>query len=63
MTTVKKPTLATLEAALAEFQKKGKVEDTRCERCASVIEIKKKTESVLTVSCTCGLYNDTLRGL
>jgi hypothetical protein len=63
MTTVTKPTLATLEAALAEFQKKGEVEETRCERCASLIEVKSKTESVLTVRCTCGLYNDTLRGL
>ena len=63
MTTVAKPSIATLEAALAEFQKKGNVDGVRCERCASIVEIIRKTESVLTVKCTCGLYNDTLRGL
>ncbi|WP_284620694.1 hypothetical protein [Aquabacterium humicola] len=63
MNTVTKPSFATLEAALAEFQNKGKVEETRCERCVSVIEVTRKSESVLMVRCNCGLYNDTLRGL
>lgn len=63
MATAMKPMLATLEAALSEFKENGKVERTRCERCASVIEVTSKTESVLTVRCECGLYNDTLRGL
>jgi hypothetical protein len=63
MNTVKKPSFSTLEAALAEFQQNGQVEEARCERCASVINVTRKTESVLTVSCNCGLYNDTLRGL
>jgi len=63
MTIVTKPSLATLEAALQEFQDKGKVEETRCERCTSVIEVTRKTESVMTVKCACGLYTDTLRGL
>lgn len=63
MNTVTKPSFATLEAALAEFQKKGKVEETRCERCAAIVEVTRKTESVLMVRCDCGLYDDTLRGL
>lgn len=63
VTTMTKPSLATLEAALAEFREKGKVEEARCERCASVVEVTRKTESVLTVECTCGLYTDRLRGL
>lgn len=63
MTATARPLFATFEAALAEFKEKGKVDDTRCERCACIIEVVRKTGSVLTVACSCGLYHDTLRGL
>lgn len=58
-----KPQMETFEAALAEYSKKQKVENTRCERCNELIEIKQLGTSALSVKCECGLYNDTLRGL
>jgi hypothetical protein len=59
----KKPAISTLEKALAEYSQKGKVDSTRCERCNTPIEIVRRSESVFTVTCACGLYNDNLRGL
>ncbi len=58
-----KPSIETLEAALAEYAKNGKVESVHCERCNELIEIVRKSDSVLSVKCGCGLYNDNLRGL
>jgi hypothetical protein len=63
MAATTKPSVATLEAALAEFKLTGQVEKTRCERCKNLLEVLRKTESVLIVRCSCGLYNDNLRGL
>jgi hypothetical protein len=54
--------IGTLENALGEYKNEGVVSLTKCESCQNLIEIKPKGESVLLVSCKCGLYNDTLRG-
>jgi phage FluMu protein Com len=58
-----KPSIETLELALGEFKKKGIVENVRCERCNSLIEITENGPSVLQVKCDCGMYNDNIRGL
>ena len=58
-----KPTINTLEMALGEYTKNGKVGTVHCERCNGLIEITRKSESTLSVKCECGLYNDNLRGL
>ena len=48
---------------MAEFKLSGRIENTRCERCNTLLEVVRKSESVLAVRCSCGLYNDNLRGL
>jgi hypothetical protein len=63
MNDIVKPDFVTLEAALGEYKKYGKIEKARCERCKSLIEIVAKGDSALQVKCQCGLYDDTLRGL
>lgn len=63
MNTNTKPSIETLEAAIGEFSSKGKVETVRCERCNELLVVERKSESVLTVRCSCGQYNDNLRGL
>ena len=52
-----------LEAALGEYMKKQKVDDTRCEQCNKVIKIEKISDSAISVKCECGYHNDILRGL
>lgn len=58
-----KPSISTLEKALDEFHTKGANETIRCELCKGVIRVTPKTDAVLSVSCACGAYDDTLRGL
>lgn len=59
----KLPLLETYEKALAQFVKHGHVLDVRCERCGNVIQIVPKGRSAMIMSCSCGAYNDNLRGL
>ena len=63
MNTIEKPSIETFQLAMGEYAKKGKTENTKCERCNSIIQIKPKGDSALLMSCECGLYNDNLRGL
>lgn len=63
MSEKKAPSIETLEKAMGEYNAKGVVETTRCERCDSILVIKAKSESVLLVECECGAYSDTIRGL
>jgi len=63
MTDKKIPAFDTLERALGEFMKDGRVSAVRCETCSGLIEISSVGSSAMVVRCTCGAYNDTLRGL
>lgn len=63
MTDVNVPLFETFEAALAEFMKDGSVSAVRCERCEVMIEIAAPNQSGMIVRCSCGAYNDNLRGL
>ena len=63
MTDVSVPVFETFEAALAEFMKDGSVSTVRCERCEGVIEIAAPNPSGMIVRCSCGAYNDNLRGI
>ncbi len=58
-----KPTIETSVKAQEEYWEHGKVETVRCERCHGLLGIARLGDSALKVSCSCGLYNDTLRGL
>ena len=56
------PVFETFDAALAEFMKDGSVSTVRCERCGGVIEITAPNQSAMIMRCSCGAYNDNLRG-
>ena len=58
-----KPCLDTYESALGEFFKHGRVLSARCEKCNDVIEVEARSSSAWVMRCTCGTYNDNLRGL
>lgn len=59
----KKPCLDTHQSALGEYFKHGRVVNVRCEKCNDVIEVEALSSSAWVMRCTCGTYNDTLRGL
>lgn len=63
MTDVVVPAFQTFESALAEFMKDGSVSTVHCERCDALIEITAPNQSAIFMRCSCGAYNDTLRGL
>lgn len=63
MENLTRPAIETLEKALAEFAQKGHVDSVFCERCNEPIRILRKSDTVLSVECGCGLYKDNLRGL
>ena len=52
-----------LEAALGEYNKYGRVVTVRCHSCGELIEIYPLGEAALSVKCSCGKFNDTLRGI
>lgn len=56
------PSFDTLERALGEYMKDGEVSTARCETCGEPMEISSVGSSAMAVRCTCGAYNDTLRG-
>ncbi len=60
---VKKASLDTSLRALEEFEQHGKVLSVKCERCGALIKIVPLSHSARQMSCPCGLYSDTLRGL
>jgi hypothetical protein len=60
---VTKPNIETSIKAMEEYQDLGKVESVRCERCDEAIVIEPLGTTSMKMSCSCGLYNDTLRGL
>ena len=49
--------------ALEEYQDNGKVVTVRCERCNELLKVEQLGKTAQAVSCSCGLYNDVLRGL
>ena len=55
--------LALLDAAMAEFQEKGRVISVTCDVCGTPIEITAIGDEAWSVRCRCGKFNDTLRGL
>ena len=57
------PTEKLLEAAVGEFKRDGKVTTVRCEACGELIEISRISDSALRVSCPCGHFHGTLRGI
>lgn len=61
--TTERPKLETLITAQEEYFVNGKIETARCERCKSLLVIEMYGNSAWKVSCSCGLYNDTLRGV
>jgi len=58
-----KPQIETSIHAQEEYFDTRKVQSARCERCTDVLKIERLGKSALKMSCSCGLYNDTLRGI
>ena len=58
-----KPQIATSMLAQEEYHNLGSVQTARCERCHDVISICRLGQSALKMSCKCGMYDDTLRGI
>ncbi len=58
-----KPRTETSIQAQEEYLDTGKVQSAKCERCNDVLKIERLGKSALKMSCSCGLYNDTLRGI
>ena len=58
-----KPNIETSIKAQEEYHDRGKVETVRCERCNDLLKIERLGDSALKMSCSCGLYNDQLRGI
>ena len=58
-------TQKTMDAALIEFTNRGKVTTVRCDACGSLIELDwlGKIRTAVSMRCSCGKYNGTLRGL
>lgn len=52
-----------LENAIGEFREFGKVVSAKCDSCGSLIKIVEIRESAWSVQCSCGKFNDTLRGI
>jgi len=55
--------LRVLDTALAEFLELGAVTTARCDQCGQLLAIEALRDTAFAVSCNCGKYNDTLRGL
>lgn len=55
--------LETSLKAIEEFEAYGEVRSVTCEQCKQVIKIEPLGSSARKMTCKCGLYNDTLRGL
>lgn len=58
-----RPSLNTSIRAQEEYHDTGAVRTVRCERCGELIKIEPLAPEVLKLTCACGLYNDTLKGL
>lgn len=59
----KKRAFEVVERALSEFEAHGRVVSVECENCHGLLEVKRLSDTALSVKCTCGKYNDVLRGL
>jgi len=57
--------LRLFELAFAEFKRDGAVTTVHCDKCGSLIEIKNLgvLGSAWAISCECGRFKDTMRGL
>lgn len=52
-----------LDKALSEYRSQGAVMTARCDSCGGLLEVEARGENSFSVSCPCGKYRDTLRGL
>jgi hypothetical protein len=51
------------ERAFGEFNHEGKVSTVKCHICGGLIEIKSLSASAWQMTCPCGKFNGSLRGL
>jgi|LakMenEpi03Aug12_release.lakeMendotaPanAssembly.Ray.scaffolds.fasta_scaffold2984700_1 hypothetical protein len=51
------------EKIFYEFNKNGENKKVACEICGSFIEVQSEGDTAWKISCSCGNYKDTLRGL
>ena len=58
-----KPDIDKVIKALEEYHQTGQVQTVKCQRCGSNLQISPLGDSALRLSCSCGLYEDRLRGL
>ena len=60
-----KELLRLYEAAFVEFTRSGKVTTVHCDKCGGLIEIRSLgiLGSAWAMSCPCGRFKDTARGL
>ncbi|WP_437876800.1 hypothetical protein [Sorangium sp. So ce513] len=52
-----------LDLALGEFMRDGRVSSVWCDVCGGLIEVEAIGDSAYSVSCACGRFRDTLRGI
>jgi hypothetical protein len=60
-----KEMLRLYEMAFAEFSRDGKVASVRCDKCGGLIQVRAlgSLGSAWAMSCPCGRFKDTLRGI
>ena len=60
-----KEMLRLYELVFAEFSRDGRVSTVHCDKCSSLIEIRSlgNSRSAWAMSCVCGRFKDTLRGI
>ncbi len=51
------------DAAWLEFKRDGVITTVRCDNCGALIHMEALSSSAWRLSCTCGKYSDTLKGL
>ncbi len=55
--------LEKISAAMEEYNSTGKVSNVKCEDCSCPIKITPLGDTAISISCSCGKYSDTLRGI
>ena len=60
-----KPNIDLLVKAMEQYWQVGKIVNIKCDGCGELIEVKPKGEmgNAFSVTCPCGRYKDTMRGL
>jgi hypothetical protein len=51
------------EEAFGEFNRDGSITTVRCDKCTGLIEVRALSPTAWQMSCSCGRFNTTMKGL